>query len=456
MKSNKKKKHILRKTLLWIAAILIIIRIAIPIAGVIAVNRLLPGILGTECRIGHINLLLIRGRAAVGRIKIEQPQGFEGEPLFKLKRISVNADLSSFKSDRTPTIESVTIKELSLNLIRNTDGTMNIASLGSSSATNTPAGTNSEDEVSSPQAIVLNKLTVNDMSLSYLDLTYDPPITVKMENCNLTLTNLLFDASQTDTEKLDTSLILTAVLKQQDMHDAFIGISAELGVLGTNVPPVNSAVRITGLELSTLGASVPAGVPQILGGSCVDIYIDLAMAIDILDCKAKVKTEDHTMPLAVGGTPSHIIVDKSTALGNVITRPGALIGGLIGDTGGAGLELIKGAGKTTAAVGSGAAKIVGGLGKGLFHTAKGVATADLEGIKHGVHESTVGTAKETMHTVSDTAGTAAHSVGDAASSAVGKDDADAWRSGSKTRWTELWQKAKKKVKEAPFPKPDNK
>jgi hypothetical protein len=177
------------------------------------------------------------------------------------------------------------------------------------------------------------------------------------------------------------------------------------------------------------------------------------MAVDILDCKASVKTADNTLRLAIEGTPTKPVVDKSTALGNFVTRPGAIIGGLVGDASGAGIKVIAGAGKTTAAAGVGVARVVGGFGKGLFHTAKGVATADLEGIKSGLHESTIGTVTETAQTITDTTSIAADSAGDIASTAIGKAGTDAWRAGCEDRWNTLWLEAQDKVNVAPYPSP---
>jgi hypothetical protein len=446
-KTSRKIIKALKITAITIAVIIISIRVAIPIAGVVVANKVLPEILGTDAGIRLINMVLFRGRVAVRGIKIAQPDGFDGPPLFSLKKVAVNVKLPTLMNDEPITIQSITIDDLCLNMIRDTNGVINISQLAQSSDTNQTAST------SAPPAIIVEKISISNLAFSYTDQAYNPPLNIKIKKCDATITNIIFDVTQGAAKQLNTSIILTALIEQSGMHNAFIGITAKLGMNGTNIPAANAAVRLSGFELSSISSLVPMGVKQTLGGDCVDIYVDLAIDADILDCKAKVKTDNNTMRLTIGGTPAVPVVDKSTALGNVVTRPGAIIGGMLGDATGTGIQVVAGAGKTITAAGTGAGRIVSGIGKGLFHTAKGVATADLKGIKDGALETTVGTAKETAHTVSDTAGTAAHGVGDAASAARGKGDADAWRSGSEQRWNKLWQEAQQEVEAAPYPAP---
>jgi hypothetical protein len=112
------------------------------------------------------------------------------------------------------------------------------------------------------------------------------------------------------------------------------------------------------------------------------------------------------------------------------------------------------AAKTTAAVGKGALKVVGSLGKGVFKTAKGVATADLGGISDGLKTATVGTVTEVAEGIVDTATAAVEGVGETATAAIGKDETDAWRAGCEVRWEKLWKEARSEVAAAPYPRPE--
>ncbi|MBT3191738.1 MAG: hypothetical protein HN341_04215 [Verrucomicrobia bacterium] len=461
MKSPKRKCRLFGKLLLWIAGILIVLRVAIPVVGIAVANHILPGILGTEASVDSLDMILTRGRMSISGIRIDQPKGFEGGPLFSLGSTTVDFNVPSMWR-RPLTVESVTINSLEINIIRDTNGVLNVATLAGGSDTNAPAEVPEADpaetdlEPSTPSgnatAIAVEQTRVRNLSVSYSDFTYDPPLIAHIAECNLSATNVLFDPSST-AEELISTLELTAVLKQEGMHDGFVGIVGRLGTLSTNAPGTVAAVRIVGLELDPLGGVVPTGVAGTLGGSCVDAYVDLAMAVDILDCRAKVKTEDNTAPFAVGGTPTEPVIDKSTALFNLVGRPGALVGGVVTDVGSAGVEVSGAAAKTTLSAGKGVFKMAGSLGKGVYKTAKGVATADLGEIGDGLKTATVGTVSEGVNTVVDTASTAAKGVGDTATAAIGKDDTDAWRAGCEARWQTLWTEAQANIAEAPYPHP---
>ena len=444
MKVSTRLLRIAGKVLLWLVCILVVVRVAVPVAGVAVANRVLPGILGTAASIESLDMVLSRGRASVGGIDVFQPKGFDGGPLFSLGEASVNVSLPSIRKGPL-TVESVTVDRLVVNLIRND--------------TNAPIETKPEvedetGEPASPMAVAVEKLTVRDLTFSYRDLTYDPPLVAHVAECNIGVTDILFDPAHLGESPLDAAAILTASLKQPGFHDAYVGLTARLGILTTNPPPVAAAARVVGLELkSGLDAVVPPGVVQTLGGSCVDAYVDLAMAMDVLDVRCDVKTEDNTMSIAVGGTPLAPKVDKSTTLFNLISRPGALVGGVVTDVGSAGVEVVEGAAKTTAAVGLGALKVVGSVGKGVLKTAKGVATADLSDIGDGLKTATVGTVTETAEALVDTATTAVEGVGDSATAAIGKDDTDAWRDGCRQRWDQLWEEACVEIEAAPYPRP---
>jgi hypothetical protein len=452
------KRHcrLIGKVLLWIAGILIVLRVAIPICTVAVANRLLPGLLGTAASIDLIDMVILRGRASTGGIMVYQPPGFDGPPLASLHQLTADIGIDSLFSSPL-TIDTVTIDALQLNVIRNKDGVLNVESLAGGT-TNAPASENEEPivegEPSVPVSVAIRELNIRDLAVSYRDLTYDPPLSVYMVDCDVCVTNLLFDPSQSGHSNLNSSVTLTARLRQPDRQDAFVGLTARLGILSTSPPPAVAAVRIIGLELkSGLDAVVPPGVSQALGGSCVDAYVDISMAPDILDCSAELKTEDTKLTIYVGGTPDNPQVDKSSALFNLVRRPTDLVQGVVTDVGSAGVEVVGGAAKTTAAVGLGALKVVGSVGKGFLKTAKGVATADLEEVGDGLKTATVGTVEETVDAVVDTATTVVVGVGDTASATVGKDDTDAWRAECASRWHSLWSEARGQVNEAPYPRP---
>jgi len=444
----------IRRLLKWILVVLVVlavvIRVAIPIAGTVAANRVLPEVLGTDAQIGNISMVLVRGKLSVGDIKVGQPQGFEGAPLLTLKRIGVDIDLSSLRKGPL-TIEDVTVTDLNLNLICDSNGVINATALAQSSDTNAPEPS---AETSAPPAVVVEKFNVSNLSVKYTDYSCDPVMVIDITNLNITATNIVFDPAAAGGTNLLTALTLTAVMKQAGVtNDAYLGVTARTGVLGTGIPAVNLLARLSGFDLKTVKALLVPGITQTLGGSCIDAYVDLVLASDVLDCKAVVKSKGASLPFAVGGTPEHPEVDKSTALGNLVTRPGAVVGSLVKDTAGAGVALAKGAGSTVAAAGSGAARTVAGLGKGLFHTAKSVATLDIKGAGKGLSEATVGTVKNAAGMVGDTAGAAVQGVAETGSTLSGQARGDNWRTASRERWETQWDEALREIKKMPYPQP---
>ena len=63
---------------------------------------------------------------------------------------------------------------------------------------------------------------------------------------------------------------------------------------------------------------VPPGVATTLGGGCLDLSVDAAVASDVLDCKIALRSAGSEFPMAVGGRPDKIEIDKSGALFGVL------------------------------------------------------------------------------------------------------------------------------------------
>ena len=83
------------------------------------------------------------------------------------------------------------------------------------------------------------------------------------------------------------------------MPDAYLGLVARFGPVGAGMPALNVLVRAIGIELAGLAPAVPAGTAQALGGSCLDTKVDLAMAVDVLDCKIEVQTTGAYWPICL-------------------------------------------------------------------------------------------------------------------------------------------------------------
>lgn len=131
-----KKMHVAWKpTLLVVLVALIVGRVGISVGTVPLLNKLLPGILGTGATVDTVHIGPLNGYVAMRGLVIDQPDGFDGDPLCSLGNATIN--VSTLSALRSPfTIESLNIDGLCLRLIRNTNGTLNVATLGSTADTN--------------------------------------------------------------------------------------------------------------------------------------------------------------------------------------------------------------------------------------------------------------------------------------------------------------------------------
>jgi len=454
----------IRKRLAWKPALLVLLvilivgRVGISIGTVPLLNTMLPGILGTGAAVDTVHIGPLNGHVSVRGLIIDQPDGFDGDPLCSLGNATI--DVSTLSVLHAPfTIESINVDGLCLRLIRNTNGTLNVATLGSTADANAATAEernteNDPDAEDSPSSacITITRVHIKNLSISYEDLSCDPPLRVHVADCDGTAVNILLDPAGGKEGILPGFIRLTARLEQPPRNDAYVGLQARVGIIGTNAPAVVAAMRAVGIELKPLGAVVPTGTSQTLGGSCVDVYGDLRMSHLLLDANVDVKTEDCTLSMAVGGTPYEPNVDKSCALFNLITRPSALVGGIVADAGSATVEAAGATLKTTAALGLGALKTVGSIGMGVAQAGRGVVTADLDDVGEGLKTATVGTVSEAVDTVVDTTLTAADGVGSTASAAIGKADTDAWRATCRERWESLWLEARGAIHGAPYPR----
>jgi hypothetical protein len=126
---------------------------------------------------------------------------------------------------------------------------------------------------------------------------------------------------------------------------------------------------------------------------------------------------------------------------------------VVGKFGGAGLETADTAVGSVKVIGKGTAKTLGSAGGGLFHTAKGVATADVDEIGGGLKQTTAGTVKEGAGMATGTAGEVKDGAGDVGAAGIGAQQAKAWRDATHERWAKAWRKAQVRVDKMPYPAP---
>lgn len=445
----------------------IALRLALQPMALKIANDKLPGLLGTDAALERIDLSLTKGQFGLSGISVQQPEGFEGDPLLTLGRVSAWVDKDSLSGDGEVIIKEVRVADLSVHVIKNAEGEMNVEQLGPPKE-NTEAETDTQDQ---PQAeaptpedskpskeseamrpLRIEEITLDRLNIHYTDYSFgEAPLDLRITELNVALTNVVIDEEMATESVMPTGGQLTAKILQKDQTPAHLGLSFRLGALGSDIPAANAALRLIGLELDTLAAVLPPGVASVLGGECLDLHADASVSPEVLSVDAHVLTAVNNLGLRVGGTPEKPEVDKSGILFALAMRSTGSIGGLADNLTGTGLETGEAALSTATTLGAGAGKTIGHFGKSLFKTAKGIATLDMDEVGQGLKDSTLGTVQKAETTVTDTANEAATGLGETMDAVSGTERENSWRSDITNRWEGQWNIAQDWVAAQPYP-----
>jgi hypothetical protein len=402
----------------------------------------------------------MQGSLSIRDLRIPQPEGFDKGSLLSLPELNATFRVTSFKQPSL-TLEKIGLKGLEVHLAKNKKGELNASLLvpepSPDPAHSTPAGEGSTPGPDGPKTldVLTERLTIDDGTFSYDNSSVgDDPVSVLLAGLQLTADHLHLAPSRSGEKDLPGSVRLTGRLVQPPHPNGLLGLFARIGILGDDLPTLNAALRIGGLELESLGSVVPAGASTTLGGDSLDLSVDLALAPEVLDTKVKVEAPaGQTLSFSVGGTPRQPALETSDVLFTLMLRSGGGIGNLAGNVGGAGAELAATTVTSAAAVGIGTAKAVGSVGLGLFDTTKGAATADLDTMLEGFHKTTAGMAEQMAGGFVDAGDKMATGTVEAGSATAGMDRTKDWRASHNERWSQAWQEAQARVREMPYPKP---
>jgi hypothetical protein len=435
-----------------------------------AVTRLANGALTKalvpEAHIETISIRLLRGLVQVEGLSIVQPEGFGKGAFLDLGKVWINFRWLSLLSGPVY-FSHVGVDSLSVTIVKDTNGVMNIARLTPMEATSpAPSGepsaipeskdTPPEKESSKPPtAVRVGKITVERLALTYLDqsASAEKPVEILLRQAEIAIHDLLFDPAQATRQDLTAELTFTGQLEHQDTPPAFIGLTARLGPLSTDIPALVAALVISGAELGAAGSVVPPGVAATVGGDVIDLGANIRLAPELLDVQAEIISAGARFPIAVGGTPASPQVEAGAILLGAFGRIGGLVGNSIGNVADAGLQVGAGAVNVAASVGKGAGSIVTGVGKGLFNAAKSAATLDVQGIGEGLNASATSAVQGARETVVEAGATTVETIGEAGQVSSGRADAQQWREEKKQRFNQSWETAQAWVREAAYPRP---
>ena len=454
----KKILQVIGRVLGWIVLVVVILVAVVLIIGpnvaVKVVNAKAGDFVNAEVSLKDVDLNLFRGYVEIEGLTVGQPEGFEGDPLLELPHAHVKIDVGSLMKQPI-VVSDIVVQDLSANIIKNADGVMNVEKLAKTPPE--PKEKEPEEEkapAGEPPAVALDSLLIENLKVRYVDSSFDDkePLDVGVSELVLSVTDILFDTSAKPARILPGRVKLTSKITQGKAADAHLGTIARLGVLSTNTPAVNAGVRLAGLDLDVIDPVLPAGIgtsiAAVLGGSCLDVEADISMAEGIQDIEAVLVNKSTRLPLPTGGGLDSIMADLTKL---PAARLAGQVTAMAGNVGEAGVEVVGTAAESALAVGKGAGKLVGNVGGGLFKMVKGVAKGDIKEVGSALKDTTVGSVKDAVSTVTNTAATAVSGVGDAAGKGLGTDSAEAWRTGASARWAETWETTVTVVDNMPYP-----
>lgn len=292
-----------------------------------------------------------------------------------------------------------------------------------------------------------NNISIKEAVTDSFEVFIQLPDSVKLQLYQLNLSARDLKTSQ-DTLTKPAEVIFTGKTLNNELGDSLFGFYAQISEFANNFPTIDAALQIVGLELEPIMPMIPPGTCQALGGDAFDLSAELAICDTQLKCDIDISMiQGSKLGMEIGGTPAKPELDTSSVLFNVFSRFGGGIGSIFAKLGGTTFGAAKTSLTTVLGIGKGASNVAGSLGNGVFKSVKGVVTLDASEIGDGLKTTTLGTVKESGETVLNMGGNLIEGTGNALGEVSGKTTASEWRNAKAARWIELWDKAKKKVKD---------
>jgi len=302
-----------------VIAVLLIIVIALPF--VIDVNRFKPTLetdlgnaLGRKVTIGNIGLSILSGAVKVDDLVIADDPAFSQAPFLQAKQLSAGVALLPLIFSKTLQVQSFTVTEPKVSLLRSPSGKWNYSSMGGKTST-TQSGTSGGAGGAStpPSTFSVEKLTIEDGTI-VLGTTGAHPKTHTYQNVNLEVSDLSYtsqfpfklsatgpsgstinvegkagpiDASDTSLTPFDAKATLRNVnIASSGFVDPSSGMAGMLdftGDVSSDGHQANSKGTIQASKLQLVPKGQPSGVP---------VNVEYQTAYDLQRQAGNLKTGD--------------------------------------------------------------------------------------------------------------------------------------------------------------------
>ena len=397
-----------------------------------------------------IDIGLMAGRIELSGMTVNPPKGHGTDPLLSLGNLVLDVVPTSLLSD-VIVVEELTLKSMSLNLVRDKQGRLGLAELVKTEkpAAEKPDAPSKEKALPVVQVKSIRlengSITVQDSALT------GKPMVFPLQDLQAVVSQLrLFDDN---TEVDPASISVSFQLKQPGkLPSAHFGFLANVGPVGRGVPLANAQARMIGLKLKTLGTLLPPATRAALGGDGLDTGMALALNEGRISLDALVLTDRNVRydTIHVRGPLKAPKIEIAPVLAGVFRVKDGVLN--LGKSGlGAGISIAEGGVNVAKEVGSGAVKAGKKLLGGLFETGKGIATLDTKQMTKGIVASTADTIELSLDTVGGAGSAAGGGLGQSVSDLTGSAAVQAWNKGIPTRYQTAMQRAEAALSKMPYP-----
>lgn len=280
-----------------IVAILLLVILILP--SLIDANRYKPEIqsklgtaLGRNVQIGNIKLSIFSGGVVVDDVVISDDPAFSNSQFLAAKELTVGVHLIPLIFSKQLEVESITIKDPQVTLLRNKAGVWNYSSMGGGTS-KTEAKTPSSSP-SSANSLSVGKIEITNGKISVGNVgSHAKPLVY--QDVNLTVTDLSYTSQ------------FPFKLSAKDPGNGALKVEGKAGPIDqtdASLTPMNATIDVQHLDIATFGgfASPSAGIAGLM-----DFNGSLTSDGKQMSSKGTVKTTK--LKLSAAGTPSTVPVN---------------------------------------------------------------------------------------------------------------------------------------------------
>ena len=282
-----------------IVAVLLLVILILP--SLIDANRYKPEIqaklgtaLGRNVQIGNIKLSIFSGGVVVDDVAISDDPAFSNSQFLAAKELTVGVHLIPLIFSKQLEVESITIKDPQVTLLRNKAGVWNYSSMGGGASKTEAKAPSSPSSASSANSLSVGKIEITNgkISVGNVGSRAKPLI---YQDVNLTVTDLSYTSQ------------FPFKLSAKDPGNGALKVEGKAGPIDQNdasLTPLNATIDVQHLDIATFGgfASPSAGIAGL-----VDFNGSLTSDGKQMSSKGTVKTTK--LKLSAAGSPSTVPVN---------------------------------------------------------------------------------------------------------------------------------------------------